>query len=57
MLIHEIEEYIKPLSRHEKTQLIQDIAEMLKPDSDSVLHRFEKAARQTEHSSSGPLEA
>ncbi len=57
MLIYEIEEYIKPLSQHEKIQLIQDVAEMLKPSSDAVLHQFEEAAKQSEHSSPGPLEA
>lgn len=57
MLLCEIEEQIKPLSHHEKIQLIQDIAEMLKPNTDDVLRRFEQAAEASEPYHQGPLEA
>ena len=57
MLLHEIEEAIKPLSQHEKIQLIQDVAEMLKPSPNTVLRRFEQVADTTVPSNHGPLEA
>ncbi len=57
MLLHEIVDFIKPLSHEEKIQLIQDVAEMLKPPSDAVLRRFEQAAEQDEPSNLGQLES
>ena len=57
MLLYEIEEAIKPLSQHEKIQLIQDVAEMLKPSSDAILRRFEQVAEGTTPYDHGPLEA
>jgi hypothetical protein len=56
-MLHEIEEAIKPLSQQEKIQLIQEVAEMLKPCSDMVLRRFEQVAETTEPYNHGPLEA
>jgi len=57
MLLHEIEEAIKPLSQQDKIQLIQDVAEMLKPSADMVLGRFEQIAETTTSYNNGPLEA
>ncbi len=57
MLLHEIEEAIQPLSQHEKIQLIQDVAEMLKPSPHAVLRRFEKVTETVEPHDHGPLEA
>lgn len=57
MQLHEIEEQIKPLSLMEKVRLIQDVAEMLKPNSNDVLHRIEQAAAISEPYNHGPLEA
>ena len=57
MQLYEIEEHIKLLSLMEKVQLIQDIAEMLKPSSDETLQRFEQAAAISEPYNHGPLEA
>lgn len=57
MQLNEIKEHIKPLSLTEKVQLIQDVAEMLKPSSADMLQQFEQAAARYEPSNQGPLEA
>ncbi len=57
MLLHEIEERIQSLGLQEKIQLIQDIAEMLKPSDDDMLGRFGKVAETLEPYHQGPLEA
>ena len=57
MLLYEIEEAIKPLSQQDKIQLIQDVAEMLKPSSESVLRRFGQVAEHADPYNHGPLEA
>ena len=58
MSIAEIEEHLKPLSRAEKIQLIQDIAEMLKEVADDeLLYRLGKASETIGPQCSGPLEA
>ncbi len=55
MSVVEIEEYITPLSRAEKIQLIQDIAEMLKETADDAL--LDRLAKAAEAQCPGPLEA
>ena len=57
MLLYEIEEAIKPLSQHEKIQLIQDVAEMLKPSPNAMLQRFEQVVETMKPYDNGPLEA
>jgi hypothetical protein len=58
MSLLEIKEYIKPLSPVEKIQLIQDIAEMLKADSETaLLQRLQLAAEAADPLYPGPLEA
>ena len=58
MSLVEIEEQIKPLSQAEKIILIQDIAEMLKEDSDAaLLQRLNMAAEAADPLYPGPIEA
>lgn len=58
MSLVEIEEQIKPLSQAEKITLIQDIAEMLKEDSDAaLLQRLKMAAEAADPLYPGPIEA
>jgi hypothetical protein len=58
MSLVEIEEQIRPLSQAEKITLIQDIAEMLKEDSDNILlQRLKMAAEAADPLYSGPIEA
>lgn len=58
MSLVEIEEQIRPLSQAEKITLIQDIAEMLKEDSDTtLLQHLKMAAEAADPLYPGPTEA
>jgi hypothetical protein len=58
MSLVEIEEQIRPLSQAEKITLIQDIAEMLKEDSDTtLLQHLKMAAEVADPLYPGPIEA
>ncbi len=58
MQVLEIEEYIKPLNRGDKIQLMRDIAAMLDLSSDdAVFRRFIRAADAMKSRDCGPLEA